>query len=146
MAPEDPPPKATGRPGYEVPAGISDAAKERYERLHKFVKESHAMLDPVKVPACKLADCEDDYRKAAQVMTDVTKDLRLFYMCPGSSEEAKAFEPHKQAHLKHLRERMATLDEGLATAAGEQDSWKKLKTDIAMSKPTPCLSFACPDW
>jgi hypothetical protein len=148
VVPEEPAPKVAGMPGYDKPEGLSEAANGNYDRLHKFMKESHAMLAPLaaKVPSCKLSGCEDDYRKAATVLTELTKDLRLFYICPGKSAEGQAFEPHKSAHMEFLRKRMGELDQRLSTASGNAEGWKALRSEIAMSKPTPCLSFACPDW
>ena len=149
VEPEDPPPKTvSGRPSYDVPAGIVEEAKKRYDRLHKFMKESHERLDPVLValPDCKLRACEPKYRQAATVLSELRKDQRLFYICPGKSDEAKAFQPHYAAHKKHLQERLDQLDAGLRNASGDEAAYQALVEEIAASKPIPCLSFACPEW
>jgi hypothetical protein len=148
VEPVDPPPKDPGRPGYDIPDGVSEEAKKRYERLHRFMKESHAKLDPVlsDLPDCTLAKCEPKYQVAATVLADLRKDLRLFYICPGQSDEAKAFQPHYKAHQKHLHDRLEKLDAELEKASGDADGYHALLKQIAMSKPVPCLSFACPDW
>jgi len=145
---EEPEPEVTGRPGYDVPEGVSEEAKKRYDRLHRFMKESHRRLDPVlaDIPDCPLRTCEPRYRKAATVLADLRKDQRLFYICPGKSDEAKAFQPHYEAHKKHLQERLEKLDRELKKASGDEDAYQALLKDIAMSKPVPCLSFACPEW
>lgn len=147
--PEEPPPKTVaGRPSYDVPEGVSDEAKKRYDRLHEFMKESHARLDPAlaTLPDCTLRACEPRYRQAATVLADLRKDQRLLYICPGKSDEAKAFQPHYEAHKKHLQERLDLLDNSLRKASGDEKAYQALVAEIAMSKPIPCLSFACPDW
>jgi hypothetical protein len=143
----EPPPKDAS-PGYAIPEGVSEGARERYERLHRFMKESHARLDPVlaRLPDCTVAACEARYVEAATVLSDLRKDLRLFHICPGKSAEAQAFQPHYEAHVKHLRERLERLDEGLRRASGDEDAYRAILRDIAMSNPVPCLSFGCPDW
>jgi hypothetical protein len=147
-APEEPPPKVSGRPGYDVPDGLGEEAKKRYDRLHKFMKESHQRLDPTlaELPDCPLKQCEAEYRKAATVLADLRKDQRLVYICPGKSDEAKAFQPHYEAHKTHLNERLEELDRRLEEASGDAEAYQALLNDIAMSKPVPCLSFACPEW
>lgn len=147
--PEEPPPKTvSGRPAYDVPEGIGEEAKKRYDRLHKFMKESHERLDPAlaALPDCKLRACEARYREAATVLSELRKDQRLFYICPGKSDEAKTFQPHYTAHRNHLQERLDQLDAGLRKASGDETAYQALVEEIAASKPIPCLSFACPEW
>ncbi|MCA9625336.1 MAG: hypothetical protein KC731_40215 [Myxococcales bacterium] len=148
--PSAPPAKPpAGAPGYDVPAGVSDGAKERYDRLHDFARGTYAALDALgDPPNCPLKDaaCRPAYEKAAATLVDQRKDLRLFYICPGKSEEAKAFAPHYEAHLAAMNARLAAIDEAYSKAAGNADAWEAIKRDAALNKPIPCLSFACPDW
>ena len=112
------------------------------------MKESHERLDSAlrALPDCELRACEARYREAATVLSELRKDQRLFYICPGKSDEAKAFQPHYEAHNKHLRERLEELDRKLKQASGDAAAYQALLQQVAASKPIPCLSFACPDW
>jgi hypothetical protein len=150
VRPEDPPPKPKmgERPAYDVPKAVSDTAKQNYQHLHKTMKELHRMLDDMEttLPACDIAkpDCQAAFRLEADQWHEINRTLRFFHLCPGKSKEAQTFDKHRSAHDRHLRARIATVEQRVVTAAGDPARWDQIKSQQA--KPHPCLSFACPDW
>ena len=138
-------------PPYLMPSGISAAAKAHYERLNTTMQRVHGLLDSIDkdLPSCDLLKggaCEEAFGSIADRIHEVDRSLSFFHVCPGSSDDAKAYQSHHDAHLAFVRDRFARVKAAVAAAAGEQgaDTWAKVQADHA--QPHPCLSFACPDW
>lgn len=143
-------------PNMEIPAGVSDTARSRYEQLFKRMKEAHATLASVEktVPdGCSPAEpkCAAAWRSVAEALQGLDVGFSKFLVCGGTSAEAKAFEARAEEHQKFLTERRQKLDERIAkaVAAGGQragSEWQRIKDDAENANPRPCLKFGCPDW
>lgn len=147
-----------------TPEGLSPEAQQRYDRLHGVMTQVHAELDSAAnaIEECELAvslrtagpvdilngaACHFAFRAVASHLQRAKRTLRLLYFCPGSSDEAKVFGPYKDAHLEHVRHRMAEVERTADVAVGSaKDAWADIKAKEARAHPVPCLSIACPDW
>ncbi|MBX3125304.1 MAG: hypothetical protein KF718_01235 [Polyangiaceae bacterium] len=153
---EPPPRKPSTAPlGYEVPEGISQAAKQNYEQLFSAMKDGHERLDRAEraLPdKCSVKDkvCERSLRDIADELNEMDTKSRFLYFCPGSSEDAKQFAVVEQQHRTSLADRRSKLEARIAgalQAGGSPTSeWQRIFDEVRFSKPQICLSFGCSDW
>ncbi len=147
--PADLPPLAT-------PSGVSEMAKEQYERLAKQVRSVHEHLARAAnaIPSCKLdeEECKKAFRAVADhlVVAEQTID-ELGPRCPGSSKEAKAVDARVDEHLEYARERLQKIRKRVTTALDAQgtdagSTWEEIVQASVQAHPQPCLKFACPEW
>lgn len=154
------PPKREARsepdmPSYDVPDGVSDEARERFEQLFSQVREAHALLERLEnaLPAgCALTDpaCDARWRGIADGLLDHDEALRFMQpVCPGSSQAAKLWEERSRAHRDYLAKRRGRLERrivDIVKTEAERARWDQHQEEANMARPQICLSFACPDW
>jgi hypothetical protein len=155
-APPERPETAPGEPAMEVPEGVSERTRENYERLFKTVRSQLATIATAakKAPApCAVSqqNCEAEFRAVADALIDYHQSTRFSYVCPGSSDEAKAFHELRSKLLSDVQRQHAELVQRLETkltAAGAdgKKEWARIEQEAAAARPYPCLSFACEDW
>lgn len=142
-------PKA-GMPSLEIPDGLSERAKSNYEHLVARMKTVHAILDDVEAgaPKCGIAGCEDRWQPIAKKWFDLDDAFRFSYVCPGSSEQAKAFGVRRQEHMDFYQARRKEVQDWLQQKLGDA-GWTRFEELVQkeqLANPRPCLSFACMDW
>jgi len=138
-------------PPLEAPDGVPDSVRERYERLARVMTDAHRAVDDITsgVPSCDVTSCEAQWRALATKVYELDGLFRFFFVCPGSSADAKAYGVRAEAHQQYYSERRARMDEKIATALGgaaARKRWEELLREAGMANPMPCLSFACVDW
>jgi hypothetical protein len=148
---EDPTPREGAMPSLAIPDDVSANARTRYETLARVMSGAHRSIDDIlaNIPSCGIGECEADWRRVARQVFDLDGQFRFFYVCPGSSEEAKAYAERSEAHQKYYAERRATMDAKIASALGSDPAKKRFEQlidDVRSANPVPCLSFACRDW
>jgi hypothetical protein len=151
-----PPPKAGASPGFDVPAGISEGARDHYTRMHERMKSLYDLLDKAEseLPAdCSVLQtpCDPRWRAIADHFHAMSGTLTFAYHCPGSSAEAKAFDAHHQAHRAHYDARRAALEARLEQVLAKDGPkgkarWEQMLQDAFAAKPFACLSYGCQDW
>lgn len=143
-------PSRPGAPSLEIPTGLSEAGQSRYDALVRSMTRAYAMLDELEaeLPSCAVARCEDQWQRTAAKLFQLHDSFRFSYSCPGSSEEAKAFELRQKEHTDYYQGRLRSLDELIAQRAGDGGRARldELLEQESAANPRPCLSFACMDW
>lgn len=145
--PKDLPPLAT-------PSGVSEMAKEQYERLAAQVRSIHEHLARAAntIPSCKLDGeaCKKAFRAVADHLVVAEQTIgELGPRCAGSSKDAKAVEARVEEHRKYARDRYEKILKRIRTALEGEDAgstWEDIVQASQQAHPQPCLKFACPDW
>lgn len=136
-------------PSLEMPQGISELARGRYEHLYSTMKHSHELLDQIEseVPRCSIERCEGEWQPIAKKLFALDDGFR-FYGCPGSSAEAKAYGERQKEHFEFFDRRKKEVLAWLTTTLGDAGFAKldELVQKEHMANPRPCLSIACLDW
>jgi hypothetical protein len=147
-------PRADGPP-LDVPAGVSETAREKYERLASVMTRAYGILDQIEadLPSCSILDpsCEPRFRRVADQLNELDGLFQRFFVCGGASEEAKAYGEREKAHQEHYRKRRAGIEgqiESELSKDGERGRarWDALRREAYQAAPFPCLKFACPEW
>jgi hypothetical protein len=143
------------QPSYELPPGISDEARSRFEHLFTQVKSAHALLErmertlPVRCDVTSSA-CDAQWRSIADGFVDYDELVRfLAPVCPGSSQGAKLYLERSRAHLDALAKRRGRLEQrivDLMQTDVARARWDAHQGDARQARPMVCLSFACSDW
>jgi hypothetical protein len=142
-------------PSLEIPEGISEAARRRFEHLAGTMREAYELLDRMKVPSdCDLADaaCDGRWRELADQLVLVGEKLKnLRPRCPGTSEHAKLYAARETEHREHsealTREIEQEAERTLAPAGpAAQQRWELHRRQARLARPRVCLSFMCQDW
>ncbi len=135
-------------PSLQIPDGVSQTARQNYEHLAKTFGEAYDVLDDIEttLASCSIDDasCESRWRELAERQYEMEEAFRFFHICPGSSDEAKAFRERELAHRAYLDERRAEVWKD--RSASSKTKFDEMVSTIRMSKPSVCLSFGCMDW
>lgn len=148
---------ATGdvQPPLVIPAGVSDTARAKYERLVSTMTRAYALLDDIErwMPSCNILmpKCEPAFRRVAGQLHELDGMFQRMFVCHGSSEEAKTYGELERAHEQHYQKRRRVVLERIeASLAPHGDPararWEKARQDAFSAAPHPCLKFGCPDW
>ncbi len=146
--------ETTAELSYDVPAGVTDATRERYARLFSSMKSGHEILgraEPLVPRPCQPTDpsCRQALSAIADELNDFRRVMTFLYFCPGSSDEAKEFERIQAEHRQRLELRVGKLEsaivEGIVAAGSNQEAWDEILREAYDAKPYPCLSYACRD-
>jgi hypothetical protein len=149
------PKPAAGRPPLDVPEGVSEVARKRFESQAKQMQGVYDLIDAIAVPErCDVTSpsCESDWRKLADDLLELGERARFIRSpCKGSSESAKLFEQRSEQHaaqVEALRQQITEEIEQAIAAGGElaKQRWQKIEADARRSRPVVCLSFGCTDW
>jgi hypothetical protein len=145
--------KPAKMPSIEIPDGVGKVAHAHYEGLVGQVKRIHAELDAANQAlddACDITDpqCDATWQLVAKHLVraeDMTQDLEP--LCPGSSDEAKAFEARVAEHSAFIEGRREALKKRLQVLlqkGSARDRWAAHRAEAAV--PRPCLDYSCDDW
>lgn len=137
-------------PSLEIPSGVSEAARSNYESLITRMRRVHALLDDIErmAPKCGMNACEDQWLPVAKKLFDLDDSFGFSYVCPGSSDDAKAFFVRRQEHLDFYEARRKDVTVWLTGQLGEP-GWARLQELVELERlanPRPCLSYGCSDW
>lgn len=154
QTPPRPPARPPQPPAGEIPAGVSDIARQNYERLFSMIKDQNERLEKAEnaVPdPCDpgQAGCEAKFREVADILLDYERSQHFGYFCPGSSEEAKNFAQTTEQMRQQVAERYQALTRRIRAAMKSNDpekSWRDIQQKAYMAHPFPCLSIVCKDW
>jgi hypothetical protein len=158
--PPSKPPNETPSPGdvpsFELPDGISDEARENFQRLFANMKRIHpilAAMDELVPEGCSVLDakCEDTWRRLAAKHNELREVQTFMYACPGTSEDAKLYAVREKEHLDYVGKRLASISERTEKALQPDgpkgtERWEKIQEEAYSAAPYPCLSIACKDW
>jgi hypothetical protein len=145
-----------GIPALDTPAGVSEIAKEQFDRLSKQVREVHEHLARAAnaIPSCMIADeaCKKTFRTVADHLVQAEQGIQeLGPRCPGKSKDAKMVDArvgeHRtfaKARLDKIRKRLASTLEAQGPAATK--AWSDVFEASEHANPQPCLKYACPEW
>lgn len=140
-------------PPLDVPDGVGPEARKRYETLARTMNSAYLKLDDLEagVPGCSADDaaCQPKWTFLAEGLLELDQLFRFFYVCPGSSAEARAYHERHEAHMKAYTTRRSELEAKIAaahTTDAARKAWEKTQHDVRYAHPVPCLSFACADW
>jgi hypothetical protein len=142
-------------PPLDVPAGVSDTARENYERLASVMTRAYAILDQIQadLPSCSILDagCRPRYRRVADKLHELDGLFQRLFVCEGSSEEAKAYAARERAHEAYYRARRTKIETELESrlekgGAPARARWQEQREQAYQAAPHPCLKFGCPDW
>jgi len=143
-------------PSVDIPAGLSEDVRRRFEYLIAQITRAHELLDDIEhdLPRCRLSDaaCESGWREIAKKTVEIESAIRwLRPECPGSSAGAKLYMQRAVAHLDYFAARRQEvfrpfeqeLEKGGEAALRQ---WEKLTSEARAARPTVCLSIVCQDW
>jgi hypothetical protein len=139
-------------PPFDTPPGVSGVARDNYEHLARTMQAAHRTLDELEsaIPTCPISDpsCENRWRAVAERQYELENVFRFYHICPGRSEEARAFNERDKAHRAYFEARRSKLQARLEAAlgAGGAQRFEQMLMDVRQARPVPCLSFACSDW
>lgn len=139
-----------GMPTLDVPEGVSDTARRRYEDLARVMTRAHSLLDDIEaaLPRCGIADCEDQWAGVARKLFELEDSQRFFFACGGTSEEAKAFARRHKEHTDFYNARYQEMEGRLRAMLGDagRNRLQELLAEERRAHPRPCLSIRCVDW